>query len=69
MIAEYNLGGVLISSLLVSALIAVAVSFLVRRILMLAGLYRFVWHPALLDSALFVIIWAGVVALPFPLTL
>jgi hypothetical protein len=63
MIAEYNLGGVLVSSLLVSAFLAVAITFVLRQVLVLARLYRFVWHPALLDSALFVIVWAAVVAL------
>lgn len=69
MIAEINLGGVLLSSVLVSALIALALSFGLRRLLSRLGAYRFVWHPALFDTALFVILWAAVIAAPLPLDL
>ena len=61
MIGEFNLGGVFVSSVLVSALIALAAAFVVRRLLARLGAYRFVWHPALFDTALFVILWAAVV--------
>ena len=69
MIAEINLGGVFVSSVLISALAAFAVSLVVRRLLAWSGAYRFVWHPALFDTALFVILWAGVVTLPLPVSL
>jgi hypothetical protein len=69
MIGESDLGGVFISAALVSALIALVISFVLRRLLALAGAYRFVWHPALFDTALFVILWAAVVASPFRLPL
>jgi len=69
MIAEINLGGVFVSSVLISALAAFAVSLVVRRLLAWSGAYRFVWHPALFDTALFVILWAGVIALPLPVSL
>lgn len=61
---EFNVRGVFISSALVSALIALALVFVLRRLLALIGAYRFVWHPALFDTALFVIIWAAVITLP-----
>lgn len=64
MIGEYNLDGVFFSSVLVSALIALAAAFVLRRLLAWAGAYRFVWHPALFDTALFVILWAAVIAAP-----
>lgn len=63
---EFDLRGVFVSSALVSALIALAALFVLRRLLAALGAYRFVWHPALFDTALFVIIWAGVLALPLP---
>jgi protein-S-isoprenylcysteine O-methyltransferase Ste14 len=66
MIGELNLDGVFVSSVLVSALIALAISMAVRRLLAWSGAYRFVWHPALFDTALFIILWAAVVALPLP---
>ena len=67
MIGEINLDGVLLSSVLVSAVIALVASFALRRLLSWAGAYRFVWHPALFDTALFVILWAVVVTVPSPL--
>jgi hypothetical protein len=69
MIGESNIDGVFISAVLVSALIALALAFLLRRLLALIGAYRFVWHSALFDTALFVILWAAVVALPIRLPL
>lgn len=64
MTGEFNIGGVLLSSVLVSALIALAAAFVLRRLLAWAGVYRLVWHPALFDVALFVILWAAVIAAP-----
>jgi len=52
----------------VSALIALVCAFLLRRLLIWLRAYRLVWHPALFDAALFVILWALVVALPSPLS-
>lgn len=69
MIGEADIDGVFISAVLVSALIALGLSFVVRRLLALIGAYRFVWHPALFDTALFVILWAVVIALPIRLPL
>jgi hypothetical protein len=69
MIGESDIDGVFISAVLVSALIALGLSFLLRRLLALIGAYRFIWHPALFDTALFVILWAVVVALPIRLPL
>jgi hypothetical protein len=65
-IGELDLDGVFLSPVLVSAVVALAVSLVVRRLLALAGVYRVVWHPALFDAALFVILWAVVSAVPFP---
>lgn len=67
MTGELNIDGVFLSSVLVSAVIALAASFLLRRGLSKVGAYRFVWHPALFDTALFLILWAAVVTVPSPL--
>lgn len=67
MIGELDIDGVFLSSVLVSALIALAISLPLRRLLAKVGAYRFVWHPALFDTALFVILWAAVVTVPSPL--
>jgi hypothetical protein len=66
MIGEYNIDGVFLSSVLVSAVAALVAAFVLRRVLSWAGAYRFVWHPALFDTALFVILWAAAVALVRP---
>jgi hypothetical protein len=67
MIGEADLAGVFISSVLITALLALAATWVVRRLLTLVGGYRLVWHPALFDTSLFVILWALVVALLPPL--
>ncbi len=64
MIGEFDIDGVFLSSVLVSAVIALAAAFVLRRLLSKVGAYRLVWHPALFDTALFVILWAAVVAVP-----
>jgi hypothetical protein len=63
MIGELSLYGVLVPSLMVWTAIAVALTAVLRAALRLAGLYRLVWHPALFDLALFVIVLGGVVTL------
>ena len=67
MTGELNIDGVFLSSVLVSAVIALAAAFVLRRVLSKVGAYRLVWHPALFDTALFVILWAAVVTVPSPL--
>jgi hypothetical protein len=67
MTGELNIDGVFLSSVLVSAVIALAASFVLRRVLSKVGAYRLVWHPALFDTALFVLLWAAVVTVPSPL--
>lgn len=63
MIGEIDLSGVFVSPLLVWAVVALAPWVLARWGLELAGAYRLVWHRALFDIALFVILWAAVAAL------
>jgi len=63
MIGEISIGGVFVPSLLIWALIAFVLNVVLRRILSAIGFYRLVWHRALFDTALFVILLAIVVAL------
>ena len=56
---EWSLGGVLFPPLLVSVGAALVVTGVVRRVLSVTGAYRFVWHPALFDLALFVLVLGG----------
>jgi hypothetical protein len=57
MITEVNLFGVFINAGLVSAVTAALLLTALRRLLSAVGAYRWVWHPALVDVALFVLLW------------
>jgi hypothetical protein len=62
MIGEVNLFGVLFPPLLVWVVAALLLSGLLRRLLALAGAYRFIWHRPLFDLSLLVIL-TGLVSL------
>jgi Protein of unknown function (DUF1656) len=59
---EIDIYGVYVPDLLVWIVVTFPISVLVRRALAFAGLYRLVWHRALFDVAVFVILLGGVVA-------
>ncbi len=69
MIAEIDIYGVYLSSLLVFAIVAYVVHAAASYVLDRYGVYRLVWHRPLFDSALFVIVLGGVVAAAGPLRL
>ncbi|VFR26243.1 putative membrane protein [plant metagenome] len=56
MIGEFNLYGVYLPWLLVLAFATLLCARLLRRVLARVGFYRHVWHPALFDLALFVVL-------------
>jgi hypothetical protein len=56
MIGEVYLFGLYVPTLLLLVLPALAISYLIRRALAGAGFYRFIWHPALFDFSLFVLV-------------
>ncbi len=56
MTGEVDLHGVLVAPLLIWLIIAYALSQVIRRLLDRIGFYRFVWHRALFDTALLVIL-------------
>jgi hypothetical protein len=62
-IGELSLYGVFVPALLVWAFLAVLGTVVLRKVLRPIGFYRLVWHPALFDVAIFVILLGGVVAL------
>lgn len=64
MIAEFNLGGVFLSTVVATAVLAFVVAALLRKLLGATGFYRHIWHPALFDAAVFVVLWALFTALP-----
>jgi hypothetical protein len=61
MIGELSLYGIYFPWLLVLAILTLGLSWLVRRLLALTGVYRLVWHPALFDLALYVVLLYGMV--------
>jgi hypothetical protein len=60
MISENDMGGLFFAPLIASAFVALILWFALRTGLTRAGLYRWVWHPALFDVALYVILFAVV---------
>ena len=61
MIGEVSLYGMYFPPLLLLALLACAVSRLCNKLLARSGFYRHVWHPALFDFSLFVIVLGSLV--------
>lgn len=59
MIGEASFYGVFIPWLMLLAFGALALFFVVRRLLAAAGLYRWVWHPALFDIAFYCLLLYG----------
>jgi len=55
--ADISLFGVFVDTGLATALVAATVTLLARRVFAQVGLYRHVWHPALVDVSVFVVIW------------
>jgi len=64
MIGEVNVYGIYIPWGLITVLGAMAVARFISRWLAKFGFYRYVWHPALFDFAIFVIV-TGVLCLLF----
>ena len=58
MITELSLFGVFINAGLMSAGAAALLLGALRRLLTAVGAYRWAWHPALVDVALFVLLWS-----------
>jgi Protein of unknown function (DUF1656) len=61
--SELDLFGVFVPGLLCCGLAAFVVNSALRRVLASAGFYRIVWHRALFDLAMFVVLLALVVRL------
>ena len=63
MIGEANLDGVFIPQLLLLALAAFSITWILRLGLRRLHAYRFVWHAGLFDTALFVVtLWMLAIA-------
>lgn len=56
MIGEVNLYGLFLPPLLLLAVAALAVTRLLKLVLARTAFYRVVWHPALFDFSLFILV-------------
>lgn len=56
MIGEISFYGIFVPWLLLLALITLPISWCIRRIFAACGGYRWVWHPALFDLALYAVL-------------
>jgi len=64
MIPEYAIDGMTIANAPVTATAAFLIALVLHRLLVALRFYRFVWHPVLFDTALFILIWALIVLSP-----
>ena len=60
---EIDLFGVYLTSVLVTSATSLVITLGLNRALAAVGVYRHVWHRALFETALFVIVWALVLML------
>ncbi|MEA2881111.1 MAG: hypothetical protein QOH32_330 [Bradyrhizobium sp.] len=58
---QLDLFGVIVPSLLLWCVVAYVLVRVVSWLIARAGLYRYVWHAALFDFALYVCLFAGLV--------
>jgi len=56
MIAEIDIFGVLVAPITAYALLALAAMLVVRWVLARLGFFRLIWHPALFEVSLYLII-------------
>ena len=66
-IGEFDIYGVYFPAFAVLAAIAFVLQLAIRRLLAACGVYRFVWHRALFDLAIYVILLGVVTAAAAPL--
>jgi hypothetical protein len=62
---ELNFNGVFVPAALIWATAAFALSSLIGRALSRTGFYECVWHRALFDVSLFVVLWGAICAIGY----
>jgi len=67
MIQEYTMHGVFIAAAPLTAVVAFLIALVLHRVLIALKFYRWVWHPVLFDTAMFVLVWALITFHPLPL--
>lgn len=65
---EIDIYGVIVPVLLIAGLFALLITLAASRLLDRFGLYRFVWHRALFDLAIFVIALGALLQIPVGVT-
>ncbi|WP_067737543.1 DUF1656 domain-containing protein [Novosphingobium naphthalenivorans] len=63
MIPDYLIGNIYVAAAPIDGFIALVIALFAHRLLLALRVYRWVWHPVLFDTALFIIIWAALVLL------
>lgn len=61
MIPDYHIANIYVAAAPMDGCIALAIAFAVHGLLTMLRAYRWIWHPVLFDTALFVAIWAALV--------
>jgi hypothetical protein len=61
-IGEFDIYGVYFPAFAIFAAIAFLLQVVIKRLLNVYGFYRLVWHPALFDLAIYVILLGAVTA-------
>lgn len=56
---EFDIEGLYVPWLMALGLLALVLNWGLRRVLALTGFYRWVWHPALFDMALYLLLLYG----------
>lgn len=65
---EIDIYGVIVPVLLIAGLFALLITLLAGRLMDRFGLYRFIWHRALFDLAIFVIALGALLQIPVGVT-
>jgi hypothetical protein len=60
MTADLNCFGVFVNGGLTAALFALLLQLPLKRLLAETKAYRYVWHPPLFDTAIFVVLWGAI---------
>ena len=62
---EVSFGGVFLPAALLWAGVAFGLSSVIARLLGRTGFYALVWHRALFDFALWLVLWGAISAIPY----
>jgi hypothetical protein len=64
-VQEVSFSGVFVPAALVWAVVAFLLTSLISRLFCRMNLYDFIWHRALFDFAIWLILWAAISAIPY----